>query len=99
MDQELIAYLDQRFNEVSRQLENFRVRFGQQDIRLGQVDSRFGFVESRLERFESRLRQAEEVVHQTRMTMIGLRDDVERQGRDPLELIREKYGRKPDPTV
>src|ERR1044071_3091202 len=42
MDQELIAYLDERFNEV---IDRMDARFGEVDARLEGVDARFGQVE------------------------------------------------------
>lgn len=49
MDQELIAYLDKRFDAVDKRFEQVDKRFEQIDKRFEQVDKRFEQMESRLD--------------------------------------------------
>jgi archaellum component FlaC len=55
MDQELIAYLDKRFDELNQQLGGVDERLGRVDERLGGVDERLGGVDERLGGVDERL--------------------------------------------
>ena len=79
MDQELITYLDQRFRENAQQIASLR--------------------EETLLHFE----RVEEAIRHTRVEVEGLRGEVrllaegiasveERKERDPVEVIRERFG-------
>jgi hypothetical protein len=139
MDQELIAYLDQRFRETSQQIEVFRE----------ETTSRLDRVEGRLEGVEGGLEGVKEDVRHTQITLEGMRGEIrivaegvmgiderimalraeiardvkridnfvhlshvemndrlrpleswkEQIGQDPVALVREKFGKKPDPPV
>ena len=62
MDQDLIAYLDERFQRIDQ-------RFEQIDQRLEQIDGRFGRVEGRLDTLDTAIRH-------TNVLVEGLRGDV-----------------------
>jgi hypothetical protein len=139
MDQELIAYLDQRFRETSQQIEGFRE----------ETTSRLDRVEGRLEGVEGGLEGVKEGVRHTQVSLEGMRGDIrlvaegvmgidekivalraeiardvkgidnfvrlsyselndrvrpleswkEQMGQDPVALVRERFGKKPDPPV
>jgi hypothetical protein len=75
MDQELIAYLDERFRETSQQITSLREemdrrfdgvdqRFEQVDQRFERVDQRFEQVDRRFEEVAQRFEQVEDSVAQ-----------------------------------
>jgi archaellum component FlaC len=136
MDQELVAYLDTRFERVEGRLERM-------ESRIDGIEGRLGGVEGRLDGFEGRLGRIEDSVRQTQVMVEGVRDDIrqvaegvigtnermdrvqtelilkidevgglvkaaftaldsrvrileswkERTDRDPVEIVRERYGR------
>lgn len=143
MDQELIAYLDERFSEASQQIEGLRV-----DMmgRLERVEEAVRHTQVSLEGLHGEVRLVAEGVMGVGERLGFLREDIsreaketdgflrlsygtmdrhikdmdqfvrvaisemnarmrpiegwqERYGRDPVALIREKYGKKPDPSV
>jgi chromosome segregation ATPase len=70
MDQELIAYLDERFRETAQKIEDLREatvgrfeqidgRFEQMDGRFEQMDGRFEQINGRFEQIDGRLEQME----------------------------------------
>lgn len=67
MDQELIAYLDQRFREAAQQVASLREEMNR---RFEQVDRRFEQSDDRFERLERAIRE-------TQITVEGLRSDVQ----------------------
>lgn len=130
MDQELIAYLDERFRESSRQIEGFRdetlQRFERVDARFEKVDARFEGIDARFERLEDEVHKTRILVEKMEDTIgvvaegvlgMGQRMDsfqnairheieghnkrlilleayVANEGRDKIEVIRERYGPK-----
>jgi len=140
MDQELIAYLDTRFERMAGRMEG---RFDGLETRMERMEGRIDGIESRLSSVEGRLSGVEDAVHQTQVMVEGVRDDIrqiaegvigtnermyqvqgevmakieevgglvkslfttvdsrlkvleswkERTDRDPVEIVRERYGR------
>ena len=80
MDQELIAYLDERFRETSQQITSLREemdrRFDGVDQRFEQVDQRFEQVDRRFEQVEDRVTQLATEVRHTQVTIEGLRGEI-----------------------
>ena len=56
MDQELIAYLDKRFEQIDRRFEQIDKLFEQVDKRFEQVDKRFSEINERLDDLDARVR-------------------------------------------
>jgi chromosome segregation ATPase len=85
MDQELIAYFDERFRETSRQIQDLREEAVQQftsfraevDQRFEQVDRRFEQVDRQLGQVGQRLDQLQETVHGTQILVEDLRGKIE----------------------
>jgi chromosome segregation ATPase len=103
MDQELIAYLDERFRETSQQIQGLREettqqltsfraevdrRFEQVDKRFEQVDKRFEQVDKRFEQVDERLDHLQETVHELQETVHGTQILVE-DLRGKIELVAE----------
>jgi len=132
MDQELIAYLDERFQRIDSRFEQIDSRFQRIDSRFEQIDSRFEQVhdeirhtrieveglrgevrllaegqmstEEKLERFRSEVaREFEETRGSIKVPYMdlggrirSLEDWRERRDQtDPMDLIRERYGKRP----
>lgn len=130
MNQELIAYLDERFRETTQQIQGLREETAQQfqdlreetsrrfklvdegirhtqisieaargDIRqvaegvIG-MDERLGFLRTELKQNIQETRQLIPPLYTAldqRVRVLEVRKDF--QGRDPVEIIRERYGR------
>jgi methyl-accepting chemotaxis protein len=145
MDQELVAYLETRFNHISQQIESLREETAQ---RFEQVDQRFEQVDQRFEQVDQRFEQVDSAIRHTHVSIEGLRREVcivaegvmgvderlkpaqqdafqvfedmrvliqttfrsldkrtvaledwrQRTERDPIELVRERFGKTPDKT-
>jgi chromosome segregation ATPase len=84
MDQELIAYLDERFRETSQQIAELREETTRQISGLReettrqfeQVDRRFEQVDRRFEQVDDRFERAETTARQTLVVIEGLRHEV-----------------------
>lgn len=80
MDQELIAYFDRNFQEVSRQIvglrEEMTQRFEQVDARFEQVDARFDQVDARFEQVDGRFEQVDEAIRHNRVLIEDVRSDL-----------------------
>lgn len=138
MDQELIAFLetrfnhlDERFRETSQQIEGLREetaqRFEQVDQRFEQVDTAIRHTHVSIEGLrhevcivaegvmgvDERLKPAQQDALQVFEDMraliqntfrnldkrtVALEDWRQRTERDPIELVRERFGRTPDKT-
>jgi ABC-type phosphate transport system auxiliary subunit len=82
MDQELIAFLTERFRETSQQIEGLREETAQQFAGAREETAQqFAQVDRRVERVEHEL-------HRTRIVVESLRGET----RDIMDVIREKYG-------
>jgi predicted nucleic acid-binding Zn-ribbon protein len=66
MDQELIAFLTERFRETSQQIESLREETAQQ----------FAGVREQFVGVDQRFARVEDEIHQTRIVVEGLRDQV-----------------------
>jgi hypothetical protein len=73
MDQELIAYLEERFGSIDERFQGMDERF--QGMEQSLKDLR-GEMNARFERVDQRFEKLEESVHLTQITVEGLRDDV-----------------------
>jgi chromosome segregation ATPase len=135
MDKELIAYLDERFRETSRQIQSLREETTRH---FEQVDQRFEQIDQHFERVEESIRQTQVMVEGVRSDirlvaegaiglderLVTLRGEVTRgfedvrgwirclpyadlasrirqlevwretKERDPIEIVRERFGRK-----
>jgi chromosome segregation ATPase len=67
MDQELIAYLDQRFREAAQQIASLR----------DEMNGRFEQVNGRFEQSDGRFDRLERAIRETQITVEGLRSDVQ----------------------
>ncbi|MEA2560251.1 MAG: hypothetical protein QOH06_1755 [Acidobacteriota bacterium] len=56
MDQELIAYLDKRFDAIDQRFDAIDQRFGAIDKRFGAVDQRFDAADKRMDGLEGAIR-------------------------------------------
>jgi hypothetical protein len=124
MDTELIAYLDERFQEASRQVESLRAEMGQ---RLEQLEASIWCTQAAVEDLRAELPLIAKAAIVTNDKLDSFRADVawqfhearvvirrfqrelnrrvgpleswrERTERDPIELVRERFGRTPDKT-
>lgn len=78
MDQELIAYFDERFRETSRQIQDLREETVQQFTSFrAEVDQRFEQVDRRFGQVGQRLDQLQETVHGTQILVEDLRGKIE----------------------
>ncbi len=92
MDQDLIAYLDRRFNDISLQVSSLREesaqRFGRLETRLEMLESRFDArldafdarldaFDARLEAVETRLEAVEDGVRHTQVMIEDLRHQIQ----------------------
>ena len=73
MDQELKAYLDERFERLEERMET---RFNAVDARFEQVDARFEQVDARFEQVDARFEQVETSVRHTQVTVEAMRGDI-----------------------
>jgi chromosome segregation ATPase len=69
MDQELIAYLEQRFNSIDQRFDTIDQRLDSVDKRLDSHDQRFDAIDQRFERVEDAIRH-------TDIKVEALRDDI-----------------------
>ena len=73
MDQELIAYFDRNFQEVSRQIQSLRDEMNQ---RFEQVDARFEQIDIRFVQVGGRFEEVTESVQHNRILIEGLRSHL-----------------------
>jgi hypothetical protein len=124
MDSELVAYLDARFQESSRQVESLRDEMGR---RLEQLESSIWCTQAAVEDLRSELPLMAKAAIVTNDKLDSFRADVawrfhdarvvirrflwelnrrvapleswrQRTERDPIELVRESFGKTPDKT-
>lgn len=80
MDQELIAYLDERFRGIDRRFqgidEQFRELNERMDRRFDEVDRRFEQMDRRFEQVDRRFEKVEESIRHTFIELEGLRGDI-----------------------
>jgi hypothetical protein len=124
MDPELLAYLDDRFQEASRQVEGLRAEIGQ---RLERLESSIWCTQAAVEDLRAELPLMAKAAIVTNDKLDSFRADVawqfhdarvvirrllwelnrrvgpleswrERTERDPIELVRERFGKTPDKT-
>jgi hypothetical protein len=124
MDSELIAYLDERFREASRQMESLREEIGQ---RLERLESSICCAQAAVEDLRGELPLLAKSTILLNDKLDSFRADVawqfydarvvirrfqwelnrrvgpleswrERTERDPIELIRERFGKTPGKT-
>jgi hypothetical protein len=74
MDQELVQYLDERFQGLDRRFERIDQRFEQIDQRFEQVDRRFEAVDRRFDEVNERI---EEVKRHSGVLVEGLRHELQ----------------------
>jgi hypothetical protein len=74
MDQELVQYLDERFQGLDRRFERIDQRFEQIDQRFEQVDRRFEAVDRRFDEVNERI---EEVKRHSGVLVEGLRYELQ----------------------
>jgi DNA repair ATPase RecN len=87
MDQELIAYLDERFGETSRQIQGLREETAQQ-FATARVETAQQFAASR-EETAQRFERLEEKVRHNGVEIEGLRGEI-RQVADGVAVANEK---------
>jgi|SRR5579872_5210139 len=124
MDTELIAYLDARFQDASRQVQSLHVEMGQ---RLEHLESSIWCTQAAVEDLRAELPLTAKAAIVTNDKLDSFRADVawqfhearvvirrllwelnrrvgpleswrERTERDPIELIRERFGKTPGKT-
>lgn len=76
MDQELKAYLDEKFGEVSNRLGQMDARFDSVDARLDGVDARLEGVDARFENMESRFDRVDEAIRHNGVEIEGMRGEI-----------------------
>jgi hypothetical protein len=76
MDQELRAYLDERFERIDRRFEQVDRRFEQMDERFERVDRRFEQVDRRFEQVDRRFEGSEETARNTLILVEDMRHQV-----------------------
>lgn len=100
MDQDLIAYFDARFRELSQQIAESREetirRFEQVDKRFEQVDKRFEQVDNRLEQGDRRFGNLEETTRHIFVVVEDLRSQIQliAERGDGLADKLERYHRE-----
>jgi chromosome segregation ATPase len=78
MDQELIAYLEERFRESSRQMQSFREETSRQIAGLsGEVGSLREETRSRFEQVDEALRENRDEIRHTQIVMESMRSDIQ----------------------
>lgn len=76
MDQELIAYLDARFSETSREFREVKEMVEQLDAKFGRFDGRVEQLDARVGRLDGRVEQVDGKVGQLQITLESMRDDI-----------------------
>lgn len=85
MDQELVQYLDERFNAIDARFNSIDARFETIDTRFQAIDARFQTME---QRFEERF---EEVKRHTGVLVEGLRHEIQQVAEGLLVHIEVRH--------
>lgn len=98
MDQELIAYLDKRFDEVNERLAGLGGRIDGTETRLDGVDTRFGQVEGtvrglgvQIEGLRGQIQQVAEGVAGFNQKLDSFQADFSRQFTELRELVQTSH--------
>ena len=102
MDPELIAYLDERFQGIGRQIQGLREetsqrfegmdkRFAGMDKRFDQMEEQIRLTDVRVEGLESRIQQVAEGVAAGNETLEAFKKDVAKEFSDTKDLIKDGY--------
>ncbi|HEX3555568.1 MAG TPA: hypothetical protein VIA62_20290 [Thermoanaerobaculia bacterium] len=107
MDQDMIAFFEDRFRATSQQIEGLREENKQQfehlDGRMDKLDGRMDGLDGRMDGLDGRMDRLEEQAHQTRIVMEDMRGEIrllaegiigvwERQDQFKEEVTRELKG-------
>ena len=76
MDQDLLAYLEQRFASLDRRFDEVDRRFDEVDKRFEQVDQRFEQVDKRFEQVDQRFENLETEVRGAWVSIEDLRGQI-----------------------
>ena len=95
MDQELVQYLDGRFQGLDRRFERIDQQFEQIDRRFDQVDQRFERIDQRFEGIDRRFNEAneriEEVKRHNGVLVEGLRHELHLVGEGFATFVEGRY--------
>ena len=98
MDQELIAYLDKRFDEVDERLGRLEGRVEVTETRLDGVDTRFGQMEGtvrgigvQVESLRGQIQQVAEGVASFNQTLVSFQADFSRQFAELREIVQTSH--------
>jgi chromosome segregation ATPase len=100
MDQELIAYLDERFREINERFDGVDARLDGTDARLDRVDARLDRVDARIGGVDARFEQGEGTVRGLGVQIESLRGQIQQVAEgvagfnDKLESFQADFSRQ-----